>query len=92
MRRPVQTDVPLARNILAYNIRRYPDGIFFLYFQARLHTAQCEPEKANQNLQRALDLPLEYIQLQHMCLVRLLLPRLALGALTPCSGTMLSII
>ncbi|ORX39801.1 hypothetical protein BD324DRAFT_615036 [Kockovaella imperatae] len=65
---PVQTDVPLARNILAYNTRRYPDGIFFLYFQARLHTAQCEPELANRNLQRALDLPLEYIQLQHMCL------------------------
>lgn len=69
-------------------------GIFFLYFQARLHTSQCEPVLANrmfrfawftssagpyeaallmfpaESLQRALDLDLEYVQLQHMCLVR----------------------
>ena len=57
-------DIPVARAILAYNTRRYPDGklligsvesqgslqdlgVFFLYFQARLHTSQCEPELAN---------------------------------------------
>lgn len=61
-------DIPTARKILAYNMRRYPDGIFFLYFQARLHTNECEPELANASLQRALDLELEYVQLQHMCL------------------------
>ncbi|KAK8869877.1 hypothetical protein IAR55_000445 [Kwoniella newhampshirensis] len=61
-------DVPLARNILAYNIKRYPDGVLFLYFQARLHTTMCQPAEANNSLQRALDLELEYIQLQHMCL------------------------
>ncbi|KIR26872.1 hypothetical protein I309_04250 [Cryptococcus deuterogattii LA55] len=53
-------DVPLAKNILAYNMRRYPN--------ARLHTTQCQPAEANDSLQRALDLKLEYIQLQHMCL------------------------
>ncbi|WVO12808.1 hypothetical protein L204_100416 [Cryptococcus depauperatus] len=61
-------DVPTARKILAYNLRRYPDGVFFLYFQARLYTTQCQPAEANKSLQRALDLKLEYIQLQHMCL------------------------
>ncbi|ORY33728.1 hypothetical protein BCR39DRAFT_518906 [Naematelia encephala] len=61
-------DIKSARKILAYNMKRYPNGVFFLYFQARLHTAQCEPELANQSLQNALDLKLEYIQLQHMCL------------------------
>ncbi|WWC61209.1 uncharacterized protein I303_103789 [Kwoniella dejecticola CBS 10117] len=61
-------DVPMAKNILAYNLRRYPDGIFFLYFQARSYTAQCQPENANRSLQKALDSNLEYIQLQHMCL------------------------
>ncbi|WVW83205.1 hypothetical protein I302_105223 [Kwoniella bestiolae CBS 10118] len=61
-------DVPMAKNILAYNLRRYPDGVFFLYFQARSFTAQCQPEEANRSLQRALDSNLEYIQLQHMCL------------------------
>ncbi|BEI96809.1 hypothetical protein CcaverHIS631_0203980 [Cutaneotrichosporon cavernicola] len=61
-------DIPAARKILAYNMRRYPDGIFFLYFQARLHTNECEPELANASLQKALDLDLEYVQLQHMCL------------------------
>lgn len=61
-------DIPAARKILAYNMRRYPNGIFFLYFQARLHTNECEPELANVSLQKALDLDLEYVQLQHMCL------------------------
>jgi hypothetical protein len=61
-------DIPAARKILAYNMRRYPNGIFFLYFQARLHTNECEPELANKSLQKALDLDLEYVQLQHMCL------------------------
>ncbi|WWD01496.1 hypothetical protein V866_008440 [Kwoniella sp. B9012] len=61
-------DVPMAKNILAYNLRRYPDGVFFLYFQARSFTAQCQPEAANRSLQKALDSNLEYIQLQHMCL------------------------
>ncbi|WVR05111.1 hypothetical protein IAU60_002123 [Kwoniella sp. DSM 27419] len=61
-------DIGVARNILAYNHRRYPDGVFFLYFQARLHTSQAQPKEANDSLQRALDLKLEYIQLQHMCL------------------------
>jgi hypothetical protein len=62
--RPVAgVDIPVAKAILQYNMRRYPDGqltsfmrhvvlltmtgVFFLYFQARLHTSQCEPELAN---------------------------------------------
>lgn len=77
-------DIPAARKILAYNMKRYPDGeserlrngagwltssgVFFLYFQARLFTNQCEPELSNESLQHALNLPLEYVQLQHMCL------------------------
>lgn len=60
--------VPLAKNILEYNLRRFPNGIFFLYFQSRLYTTQGQPEKANATLQSALDLPLEYLQLQHICL------------------------
>lgn len=61
-------DIVAARKILAYNMNRYPDGIFFLYFQARLRITQCEPHAANESLQKALDLKLEYVQLQHMCL------------------------
>jgi tetratricopeptide (TPR) repeat protein len=61
-------DIPTARNILDYNMKRYPNGIFFLYFQARLYTSECEPEQANESLQKALELDLEYVQLQHMCL------------------------
>ncbi|KAL1413482.1 hypothetical protein Q8F55_001256 [Vanrija albida] len=61
-------DIPTARKIVNYNLGRYPTGIFFLYFQARLMTSQCEPERANESLQKALDLDLEYVQLQHMCL------------------------
>ena len=67
--RPVDgVDIPAARKILAYNVKRYPGGIFFYYFQARLHTAQCEPQLAIESLQKALDLDLEYVQLQHICL------------------------
>lgn len=104
MTRPVAgVDIDMARKILDYNNRRYPDGgsysfsdggarcanvtgIFFLYFTARLHTAQCEPEKAIACLQRALDLQLEYVQLQHMCLVSSLLWLLHYPCLSWASG------
>jgi len=74
------TNLETARNILDYNMKRYPNGkqrnfcprltsgIFFLYFQARMFSNECEPERANESLQTALDLELEYVQLQHMCL------------------------
>lgn len=61
-------DIPVAKNILDWNLKRYPNGIFFMYFQSRLHTTQAQPEMANKTLQYALDLKLEYVQLQHMCL------------------------
>jgi hypothetical protein len=37
-------------------------GIFFLYFQSRLLTLQAQPEKANDVLQKALMMKLEYLQ------------------------------
>jgi hypothetical protein len=69
MFRPVAgVDIGVARNILAYNMKRYPDGgpfgcgeaddpgVFFLYFQARLHTSMCEPELANSECASAVSL------------------------------------
>ncbi len=81
MDRPIGgVNVPLAKNILKWNLERYPNGecgccsrqshladpsyagIFFMYFKSRLHTTQSQPEMANDTLQEALDLKLEYLQ------------------------------
>lgn len=55
--------------LLPFFLQADTSGIFFLYFQARLRTAECDPGRANESLQKAMDLQLEYVQLQHMCLV-----------------------
>ena len=61
-------DIPTAHQILAYNLQRYPNCIFFQYFQARLYSLRAEPVLALESLQAALSVEVEFVQLQHMCL------------------------
>lgn len=39
-------DIDLAERILKYNLARYPDGVFFLYFSGRLFSTQTQASKA----------------------------------------------
>lgn len=46
---------------------RFPNGIFFLYFSARLYAAQALPEKAIEYYRNAIESQKEYKQLHHLC-------------------------
>lgn len=49
---PVQdVDIDLAERIIQYNLSRYPDGVFFLYFSGRLYSTQTRASQAIEQYQ-----------------------------------------
>lgn len=61
-------DIGLADKVLHYNLRRYPEGVFFLYFSGRLYSTQALAEKAITQFETARDIQKEYVQLKHICI------------------------
>lgn len=65
---PVQgVDIEYSDKVLHYNLDRYPEGVFFLYFSGRLYSTQARAEKAIVQYRAARDIQKEYVQLQHIC-------------------------
>jgi tetratricopeptide (TPR) repeat protein len=65
---PVQgVDIDYSDKVLHYNLDRYPEGVFFLYFSGRLYSTQARAEKAIVQYRSARDVQKEYVQLQHIC-------------------------
>ena len=61
-------DIEFADKVLHYNLRRYPQGVFFLYFSGRLYSTQALAEKAITQFETARDIQKEYVQLKHICI------------------------
>ncbi|PWN42672.1 hypothetical protein IE81DRAFT_289951 [Ceraceosorus guamensis] len=61
------TDIDFADKVLHYNLDRYPQGVFFLYFSGRLYSTQSLAERAVVQFGAARDVQKEYVQLQHIC-------------------------
>lgn len=61
-------DIEFADKVLHYNLRRYPEGVFFLYFSGRLYSTQALAEKAITQFETARDVQTEYVQLKHICM------------------------
>ncbi|KAI8332752.1 hypothetical protein BD560DRAFT_494053 [Blakeslea trispora] len=57
----------LADRVLAYNLKLYPDGVFFLYFSGRQLSTRGLLDQAKQQYQKAIDMQKDWKQLQHMC-------------------------
>lgn len=74
----VDVDLPFASKVLSWNLARFPRGIFFLYFAARLCVSQVQPERAVESFQEAMASPHDYRQLHHMCVWSLSLTFLAM--------------
>ncbi len=70
-------DFEFADKVLSWDLVRFPNGIFFLYFSARLYAAQALPEKAIEYYRNAIESQREYKQLHHMCFWDLSLTYLA---------------
>ncbi|WFD31104.1 hypothetical protein MSPP1_002137 [Malassezia sp. CBS 17886] len=60
-------DLSFADKVLSWNLTRFPKGIFFLFFSARLYGAQALPEKAVEYYRSAIESQREYKQLHHLC-------------------------
>ncbi|EST07552.1 Outer membrane protein, IML2, mitochondrial/Tetratricopeptide repeat protein 39 [Kalmanozyma brasiliensis GHG001] len=60
-------DIEFADKILHYNLKRFPEGVFFLYFSGRLYSTQALAEKAITQFETARDVQKEYVQLKHIC-------------------------
>lgn len=63
---PVLVDIRFADLVLQWNLQRYPHGIFFLYFQARLYAAQALPEKSIEYLRNSIEAQRSFKQLDHI--------------------------
>lgn len=70
-------DFEFADKVLSWNLVRFPNGIFYLYFSARLYASQALPEKAIEYYRNAIESQSEYKQLHHMCFWDLSLTYLA---------------
>ncbi|KAG0662948.1 hypothetical protein C6P46_003036 [Rhodotorula mucilaginosa] len=72
-------DIATASVILHYNLDKYPNGIFFLYYAGRLRSTETQLEEATTCFRRAIDAQREYKQLGHICYWDLGLAALAQG-------------
>lgn len=57
----------LADRILAYSLKMYPNGVFYLYFSGRQLATRCELSEAKLQYQKAIETQKDWKQLQHMC-------------------------
>ncbi|KAI7901307.1 uncharacterized protein BX663DRAFT_514064 [Cokeromyces recurvatus] len=57
----------LSNRILAYNLKVYPDGVFFLYFSGRQLSSQRQLKEAKAQYQRAIQIQKDWKQLHHIC-------------------------
>ncbi|KAL0145001.1 hypothetical protein V8B55DRAFT_1442612 [Mucor lusitanicus] len=57
----------LSDRILAYSLKLYPDGVFFLFFSGRQLGARGQLSEAKSQYQKAIDTQKDWKQLQHMC-------------------------
>ena len=60
-------NIDFSEKVLNYHLQRYPQGVFFLYFQGRLYSTQARSAKAIECFKEARDVQNEYVQLKHIC-------------------------
>lgn len=60
-------DQPFAERALDYNLKLYPNGVFFLYFSGRLLVSQGKLEEAKEQYKKAIHTQEDWKQLQHIC-------------------------
>ena len=60
-------DLAFADRVLSWNLHRFPQGTFYLFFSAMLYSSQALPEKAIECYRTAIEAQREYKQLHHLC-------------------------
>lgn len=59
-------DIEMAQKILDYQIQRYPNGVFFLFGQGRLHLCRGQPAPALEYYRKAMEAQSQYRNLHHL--------------------------
>ncbi|CAK5267930.1 unnamed protein product [Mycena citricolor] len=72
-------DVHMAERIVRWNLKRYPDGVLFLFAAGRLALAQSQPRKAIEHHTRAMQVQTQYRNLHHVSFWEMAIAGFALG-------------
>jgi len=76
-------DMGMAEKIINYNIKRYPNGVFFLFGQGRLKICRSQPAQALEYYQRAMEVQNQYRNLHHISFWEMAVANLALWDIPP---------
>ncbi|KAF4567143.1 hypothetical protein EYR40_006137 [Pleurotus pulmonarius] len=71
-------DVNVARRILEWNLKRYPNGVFFLFGAGRLSLIRSQPLQAINYYTKATEVQSQYRNLHHISSWEIAIARLAL--------------
>ncbi|KAG8964153.1 hypothetical protein FRC03_002161 [Tulasnella sp. 419] len=74
--------IPQARNILNYNLKLYPDGVFFLFLQGRLRIIESQPELAIESFTKGMQLT-QYETLKNVAIWEMAVAKLTLCDWSP---------
>ncbi|KAJ3991899.1 hypothetical protein F5050DRAFT_1580574 [Lentinula boryana] len=71
-------DVGMAQKIINWNLKRYPDGVFFLFGAGRASLARSQPLRAISYYTRAMQVQTQYRNLHHISYWEIAIARMAL--------------
>ncbi|TFK64860.1 hypothetical protein BDN72DRAFT_774082 [Pluteus cervinus] len=71
-------DIGMATKILQWNLKRYPNGVFFLFGAGRLARCRSQPLEAIEYYTRAMESQSQYRNLHHISFWEISIARLAL--------------
>ncbi|KAJ8085866.1 hypothetical protein PM082_004685 [Marasmius tenuissimus] len=71
-------DVSVAQKIVDWNLKRYPDGVFFLFGAGRLSLIRSQPQRAIQYYTHAMEVQSQYRNLHHVSYWEIAISSLAL--------------
>ncbi|KAJ7627995.1 hypothetical protein DFH06DRAFT_1226877 [Mycena polygramma] len=72
-------DVQMAARIVEWNLKRYPDGVFFLFGAGRLALVRSQPQQAIDYYTKAMAAQEQYRNLHHVSFWEIAIARLALA-------------
>ncbi|KAJ6628153.1 hypothetical protein B0H10DRAFT_1991650 [Mycena sp. CBHHK59/15] len=72
-------DVRLAARIVRWNLKRYPEGVFFLFGAGRLALVRSQPQRAIEYYTRAMVAQSQYRNLHHVSFWEMAIAHLALA-------------
>jgi tetratricopeptide (TPR) repeat protein len=68
----------MAQRIVDWNLKRYPEGVFFLLAQGRLSLSRSQPARAIACYQKAMNVQSQYRNLHHLSFWEMAISNLAL--------------